>query len=141
MAFTSMFCRFSISYGSLISVIERACTKNSRKPMHRTWLFGASWWMFIKALLLYEIVHVNFFFDRRNSNSECPGQWQGFVYVWLAGIGTLVQSHVTSHRVMSSLIIIKVWKDFRESLYSNLVKQMLWKSTISQKLIFLKRWY
>ena len=29
--------------------------------MPGTWLFGASWWKFIKALLLYEIVHVSFF--------------------------------------------------------------------------------
>ena len=45
-------------------VIERAYTKNSGRLMAGMWLFGASWWKFIKALLLYEIVHVHvsFFF-------------------------------------------------------------------------------
>ena len=45
------------------SVIERACTKNSRKLMSGTWLFGALWSkIVIKALLLYEILHESFFF-------------------------------------------------------------------------------
>ena len=40
-------------------VIERASTKNSRRLNGAgTWLLGASWWKFIEALLLYEIVHV-----------------------------------------------------------------------------------
>ena len=30
--------------------------------MAGTWLFGASWWKFIKVLLLYGIVHVSLFF-------------------------------------------------------------------------------
>ena len=40
-------------------VIERASTKNSRRLNGAgTWLLGASWWKFIKALKLCEIVHV-----------------------------------------------------------------------------------
>ena len=42
------------------------------------------WWKFMKALLLYELVHVSLvFFDRKNWNSEFPGQWQGLVCDWL----------------------------------------------------------
>ena len=36
--------------------------KNSRRLMAVTWLFGASWWKLIKALLLYGIVHVSLLF-------------------------------------------------------------------------------
>ena len=43
-------------------IIERARAKNLRKLMPGTRLFGASWWKVIKALLLYEIVHVKFAF-------------------------------------------------------------------------------
>ena len=60
MVFTGMLCRF-ISSMITCYCIERARTKNSRKLMPGTRLFGASWWKIIKALLLYEIVHVCFF--------------------------------------------------------------------------------
>ena len=58
-------------------VIESACTKNSSELMPGTWLFGASWWKLIKALLLYEIAHVSLFFEGRSWKNEFPGQWQG----------------------------------------------------------------
>ena len=80
----------------------------SRRLMARTCLFGASWWKFIKALLLYEIVHVSFFFvvvffDRRNSNSECPRQCPVTrIGIWLARITILTQCHVISNHYKSS---------------------------------------
>ena len=62
-------------------VIGRACIKkNSKKLMSVTWLFGASWWKLIKALSLYEIVHV-------------IGQWVGLVLGEL--YSTLTQIHIT----------------------------------------------
>ena len=51
--------------------------------------------------------------------------------IWQAGISTPTQS-------MSSLIIIKVRKDFKEGLHPNLATYMHWKSNIFQKLLFLK---
>ena len=42
---------------------------------------------------------------------------------------------------MSSLIIIKVRRDFNEGLHPDLATYKHWKSNISQKLIFLKRRY
>ena len=59
----------------------------SRRLMAGTCLFGASWWKFIKALLLYEIVHVSFFFvaffltgGTRIVNAQGSEQWQGLVF-------------------------------------------------------------
>ena len=51
---------------------ERGCTKNSRKLMPGTGLLGPSSWKVIKALSLYEIVHVIFFFffDKRSCNKD-----------------------------------------------------------------------
>ena len=78
-------------------VIERA-SMNWRRLMAGTWLFGASWWKFVKALLLCEIVHVSFFFfHRRNWNSECPGKAVAKIGIWLAGVSTPTQSYVISN--------------------------------------------
>ena len=71
--------------------IERACTKNSKKLMSRTWLFGASWWKVIKALPTYKIVHVCFFFFLIGGAVTRIG-------IWLAG-------PVHWHRFILSLII------------------------------------
>ena len=69
--------------------------------MPETWMFGASWWMFIKTLLLCKIVHVSLFFStRETSNIECTGQWQGLVYIW-NWKGTPKQSHVISDHYKS----------------------------------------
>ena len=115
------------------------CTKNSRRWIARTWLFGASWWVFIEAFLLYEIVHVSlsFFFDRRNWNSECPWQWIARIGIWLAGISTLTQSHLISIHYKSSERLQRT----SEGLHANLATYIYLKSNISQKFVFLKRWY
>ena len=69
---------------------ERACTKNPRKLMPGTWLLGASWWKFIKALSLYEICSCKFVFLT----------WGAVIRIgiWLAG-------PVQWHRFMLSLTI------------------------------------
>ena len=64
-----IFCRFTISYESLLLKEHVPRTQGINAWDMTVW----SIMMFIKALLLHEIVHVNFF-DRRNLNSECPGQ-------------------------------------------------------------------
>ena len=68
--------------------------------MSGTWLFGASLWKIVKALLLYEIVHVSLFYDKRSWNSECPGQWQGLMVfdgIWLSKSSTLTHKHAISN--------------------------------------------
>ena len=54
-------------------VIERTCTKNSRKLMSGVWPFGASWWKVTKALSLYEIFPVSLCFLLEQL-------WQGLVF-------------------------------------------------------------
>ena len=78
------------------------------------WLLEASWWKVIKALSLYKIVHVNFFFFLTRGAVGVAR-----ICIWLAG-------PVHWHRFMLSLIIkdniIKVSKYFQEVLHSDLVK-------------------
>ena len=94
---------------------------NSRKVMPRVWLFGASWWMFIKLFVTvwnrscrFVCLFVCFFYSR-DWNSESPVQWQGLVYIWQAGIGTSTQSHVVSNHnkisdgEISSKVCILIW--------------------------------
>ena len=52
---------FAESLSSMIACYW-TCTKNSRRLVAGTWLIGASWWKFMKALFMYEIVHVSLSF-------------------------------------------------------------------------------
>ena len=103
------------------------------------WLFGASRQGSVRICYCMKSF-IKFVFWQGNWNSEYSGKWQGLIYIyilWLAGIGTLTRSHVIFKHYKSS----RKLQDFKEVLYFNLVKQMHGKSNISQKPIFLKRWY
>ena len=100
MAFTVMLCRFTIS---MTACYWKSMHQELKEVVPGTWrMFGASWWMFIKSLLVYKIVHVSLFFDSWVWNSECPRQWHGLVAICLTSwIGTPAQSHVISNHFKS----------------------------------------
>ena len=78
---------FLIHYQLWWLVIERACTKNSRKLVLRTWLFGALWWKFATAWLLYEVIQVSLLFWQE----ELSQGWHS----------ALAQGHVISNHYKS----------------------------------------
>ena len=69
--------------------------------MAGTWLFGASWWKFIKVLLLYGIVHVSLFF-LAGGTEIVNAQGSDKNWYWLDGISTPTQSHIKSNHYKSS---------------------------------------
>ena len=125
-----MLCGFAISYDGLL--LKIACTKDSRKLM-------SSWKYHGKRSLFY---HCKKFFMK-----VCFFLTGGAVTrfaIWLAGSIYWNRFVFHSDSWNRSLIIndiINVCRYFWEGLHSNLHKKMYWKSNISEKNTFLKRWY
>ena len=67
--------------------------------MPGTWMFGASWWMFIKVLLLYEVVHVSLLFWQRKLKYWVP---RALTRIWIY-LTSSTQSQSVSQPVSQSV--------------------------------------
>ena len=117
------FYKYALLADLLWLVAQRAFTKNLTKA--GTCLFGASLWKSLK-FCDWSSAQVSLFLLTGKAGIVNVRGWGMHWYLsWLARLRTLKQSQT------SSPILLKVWRNFKESLHFDLLIQMSWKSNIS----------